>query len=106
MLGLFVLAIPAAPFKSKLRLQAENAVRRHQLNVLRRGPHGGTDDRIDPARVFGSRHRFGEAHPPPDFEILRSLQQRRQNSSIPQQGFASLSLVQRASFIRSRAVLG
>src|SRR6202021_2135753 len=38
MIGLlcFVLAVLASPFKSKLRLQAENAVLRHQLNVLRR----------------------------------------------------------------------
>jgi hypothetical protein len=31
----FVLAVLASPFKSKLRLQAENAVLRHQLIVLR-----------------------------------------------------------------------
>jgi len=38
MIGLFcfVLAVLASPFKSKLRLEAENAVLRHQLNVLRR----------------------------------------------------------------------
>src|SRR6266851_7811329 len=38
MIGLlcFVLAILASPFKSKLRLEAENAVLRHQLNVLKR----------------------------------------------------------------------
>jgi hypothetical protein len=37
MIGLlcFVLAV-ASPFKSKLRLEAENAVFRHQLNVVRR----------------------------------------------------------------------
>jgi hypothetical protein len=35
----FVLAVLASPFKSKLRLEAENAVLRHQLNVLRRRPH-------------------------------------------------------------------
>src|SRR5260370_38976887 len=37
MIGLlrFVLAIVALPFKSKLRLEAENAVLRHQLIVLR-----------------------------------------------------------------------
>src|ERR1700754_2513240 len=32
----FVLAVLASPFKSKLRLEAENAVLRHQLIVLRR----------------------------------------------------------------------
>jgi hypothetical protein len=42
MIGLlcFVLAILALPFKSKLRLEAENAMLRHQLTVLRRGLHG------------------------------------------------------------------
>src|ERR1700738_4515504 len=42
MIGLlcFALAVLSSPFKSKLRLQAENAVLRHQLNVLRRGLHG------------------------------------------------------------------
>src|SRR6266571_6759310 len=32
----FALAVLASPFKSKLLLEAENAVLRHQLNVLRR----------------------------------------------------------------------
>jgi hypothetical protein len=38
MIGLlyFALAVLASPFKSKLRLEAENAVLRHQLVVLRR----------------------------------------------------------------------
>src|ERR1700730_13185115 len=38
MIGLlcFALAVLASPFKSKLRLEAENLVLRHQLNVLRR----------------------------------------------------------------------
>ncbi len=38
MIGLlcFVLAVLASPFKSKFRLEAENAVLRHQLNVVRR----------------------------------------------------------------------
>jgi transposase InsO family protein len=36
----FVLAILAAPFKSNGRLEAENAVLRHQLVVLRRKVHG------------------------------------------------------------------
>src|SRR5882724_11203646 len=42
MIGLlcFVLAVLASPFKSKLRLEAENAVLRHQLIVLRRKPDG------------------------------------------------------------------
>src|ERR1700730_12494560 len=36
----FVLAVLASPFKSKLRLEAENAVLRHQLMVLGRKLHG------------------------------------------------------------------
>src|SRR5258708_22478756 len=36
----FVLAVLASPFKSKLRLEAENAVLRHELIVLRRRLHG------------------------------------------------------------------
>src|SRR6201987_3695100 len=36
----FVLAVLASPFKSKLRLEAENAVLRHQLILLRRRRHG------------------------------------------------------------------
>src|SRR6266403_1051389 len=42
MIGLlcFVLAVLASSFKSKLRLEAENAVLRHQLIVLRRRLHG------------------------------------------------------------------
>src|SRR3981189_2399395 len=42
MIGLFcfVLAALASPFKSKLRLEAENTVLRHQLIVLRRRLHG------------------------------------------------------------------
>src|SRR6476660_5259088 len=42
MIGLlcFVLAVLGSPFKSKLRLEAENAVLRHQLIVLRRKLRG------------------------------------------------------------------
>jgi transposase InsO family protein len=42
MIGLlcFILTIQASPFKSKLRFEAENAVLRHQLIVLRRRLHG------------------------------------------------------------------
>src|ERR1700726_2766910 len=42
MIGLlsFALAVLASPFKSKLRLEAENAVLRHQLIVLRRRVRG------------------------------------------------------------------
>ena len=42
MIGLFrfALAVLASPFKLKLRLEAENAVLRHQLIVVRRRLHG------------------------------------------------------------------
>jgi hypothetical protein len=42
MIGLlcFVLAVLAAPIKSKMRLEAENAVLRHQVTVLRRRLQG------------------------------------------------------------------
>jgi hypothetical protein len=42
MIGLlcFALAVLTSPFKSKLRLEAENAVLRHQLIVLRRKMRG------------------------------------------------------------------
>src|SRR5215813_9475306 len=42
MIGLlcFVLAVLAPPTKSKMRLEAENAVLRHQLTVLRRRLQG------------------------------------------------------------------
>src|SRR5258708_18810295 len=36
----FAMAVLASPFKSKLRLEAENTVLRHQLIVLRRRLHG------------------------------------------------------------------
>ena len=39
LLCLFLAAL-ASPFKSKLRLEAENVVLRHQSNVLRRSLHG------------------------------------------------------------------
>ena len=42
MIGLlcFALAVLTSPFKSKLRLEAENAMLRHQLNVLKRRLRG------------------------------------------------------------------
>src|SRR5262249_21563906 len=63
MIGLlcFVLAVLASPLKSKLRLEAENTVLRHQLIVLRRRLHGRVrltnNDRwffIQPYRWFPS----------------------------------------------------
>ena len=42
MIGLlcFILSVLASPFRSKLQPEAENAVLRHQLMVLRRKPRG------------------------------------------------------------------
>ena len=42
MIGLFyfVLAVLASPFKSRVRVEAENAVLRHQLIVLKRSRRG------------------------------------------------------------------
>ena len=40
MIGLVCFAVLASPFKSKLRLEPENAVLRHQLIGLRRRLHG------------------------------------------------------------------
>jgi hypothetical protein len=42
MIGLFCFApaVLTSPFRSKLRVEAENAVLRHQLIVLRRRPRG------------------------------------------------------------------
>jgi hypothetical protein len=48
-------------------------------------------DRIDPARVFGSRHCFGRGTSAPNFEILRSLLQWRQNTSVSKQRYARFS---------------
>jgi hypothetical protein len=44
MIGLlcFVVAVSASPFKSKIRLEAENAVLRHQLIVLQRRVRGSS----------------------------------------------------------------
>jgi hypothetical protein len=44
----FVLAVLASPFKSKIRLEAENAALQHQLIVLQRKTQG---------RVLGSLAR-------------------------------------------------
>src|ERR1700675_1588639 len=48
MIGLlcFALAVLASPFKSKLRLEAENATLRHQLIVLRRRLDGRVRPKI------------------------------------------------------------
>jgi hypothetical protein len=55
----FRLGVLASPFKSKMQLEAENAVLRHQLIVLRRKLHGrvklANSDRWFIVRLY---HRF------------------------------------------------
>jgi len=62
MIGLlcFVLAILASPFKSKLRLEAENAVLRHQLIVLKRRLHGRVRLNVttNPTAEWVARHSY------------------------------------------------
>jgi hypothetical protein len=64
MIGLlrFVLGILASPFKSKSRLEAENAVLRHQLIVLRRKMRG-RPRRTNNDRWFLSSCVVGFHHP-------------------------------------------
>jgi hypothetical protein len=50
-----------------------------------------TADRIDPARVFGSRHCHGRGTPTPDSAIVCLLLQRDQNSPVIERGCAELS---------------
>ena len=61
MIGLlcFVLAILASPFKSKLRLEAENAVLRHQLIVLKRRLHGRVRGCGSPGGTSFTSNPFG-----------------------------------------------
>jgi hypothetical protein len=66
----FVLAILASPFKSKSRLEAENAVLRHQLMVLRRKVRGRPSLRTT---IAGSSSRFING-------FLRSWRSRRLSS--------------------------
>src|SRR6188472_3157230 len=65
MIGLlcFILAILASPFKSKLRLEAENAVLRHQLIVLKRRLHGRV-------RLTNNDRWFSHNHPARDARAL------------------------------------
>ena len=71
MIGLlcFALAILASPFKSKLRLEAENAMLRHQLIVLKRRLHG----RVRLTNRISARHvpRFRTRRPttPPKNDV-------------------------------------
>jgi hypothetical protein len=52
----FVLAVLAAPFKSKSRLEAENAALRYQLIVLRRKVHGRV--RLTNSDLGGLHHHY------------------------------------------------
>jgi transposase InsO family protein len=54
----FVLAVLASPFKSKLRLEAENAVLRHQLIVLRRRLYGRVQLRNQDRWFFVQMYRW------------------------------------------------
>jgi hypothetical protein len=82
MIGLFcfVLAFLASPFKSKLRLEAENAVLRHPLNVLRRRLRGRAGSPpgplvLGPAVSLVSRNLAGSHdHPARDARALASGQ--------------------------------
>ena len=60
MIGLlcFVLAVLASPFKSKSRLEAENAALRHQLIVLRRNLHGRVRLTNNDRRFFIQPYRW------------------------------------------------
>ena len=81
MIGLlcFVLAVLASPFKSKIRLEAENATLRHQLVVLRRKlkgrAHLKNNDRwffIQLYRWFPSDPAGPHDHPSRDARALAS----------------------------------
>src|SRR6266849_10983350 len=87
----FALAVLASPFKSKRRLEAENAVLRHQLIVVQRKVRGRaqanctslalaerlcrTVDRIDPAQVLGPHHCLRRGASAPGSKIIRRLLQ-------------------------------
>jgi len=80
----FALAVLALPFKSKLRLEAENAVLRHQLIVLRRRVRGRAqptnNDRLSNLRrwsggigpAFAATGVGGRAHREGDRRSTRS----------------------------------
>ena len=54
----FVLAVLASPFKSKGRLEAENAVLRHQLIVLRRRVRGRAQPTNNDRRFLVQMYRW------------------------------------------------
>ena len=65
MIGLlcFVLAVLASPFKSKIRLEAENAVLRHQLIVLRRKLRGRVQFANSDRWFFVQLYRWFPSYP-------------------------------------------
>src|ERR1035437_4091654 len=65
MIGLlcFSLAILISPFRSKSRLEAENAVRRHQLIVLRRKMRGRAQLTNNDRWFFIQLYRWFPFHP-------------------------------------------
>ena len=90
MIGLlcFVLAILALPFKSKLRLQAENAVLRHQLIVLRRRLHGRVRLTNHDRWFFIQLYPWFPGHPEGSHSLENSitLDQRNRRSEDPFSG--------------------
>jgi len=75
----FILAVLTSPFKSKSRIEAENAALRHQLVVLRRKLKGrarlADSDRwffVQLYRWFPSILQFFHHHPPRDVGTLAS----------------------------------
>src|ERR1700738_4363106 len=103
MIGLlcFALAVLASPFKSKLRLEAEKAVLRHQLLLLRRGVRApGKRDRIaraDPADEHGEPALGCATYPRRTAQARiqrRSINRRQvhgQTTGATQPGMANLS---------------
>jgi len=65
MIGLFyfVLAVLASPFKSRVRVEAENAVLRHQLIVLMRRPRGRVQLTNHDRWFFIQIYRLFRKHP-------------------------------------------
>ena len=70
----FVLAILASPFKSKSRLEAQNAALRRQLIVLRRNVHGRVRLTNNDRLFFVQLYRW--------FPSIRQPVQRRSSDGI------------------------
>jgi hypothetical protein len=98
MIGLlcFVLAVLASPFKSKLRLEAENAVLRHQLMVLGRRLHG----RVRLIIVLGEMHLHRVLKSYADYyNCVRTHRSLNKDAPVTRQ-------IQRIGSIKSHAILG